>query len=238
MVTNQTVVPAFGGTCTMDELRFDDRVVVITGAGRGIGRSHALLFAARALGSWSPTTAWPSTARGASSGPADDVVAEIRDAGGEAVAVLRRRLRGGGGDIDRRRSPWTTFGRIDVVVNNAGINDPAPFEDLTIEQFRRMMDVHFFGTLFVTHAAWKHFRADGLRPDRQHRIRGHAGRHPPAVELRSGEGRRVRAHPQPGHRGHWHRASGSTPSPHVPTPGCPPRRTTGWPICSAWTRRP
>ena len=48
-----------------------------------------------------------------------------------------------------------------MLVNNAGINDPAPFEDLTIEQFRRMMDVHFFGTLFVTQAAWKHFRATG-----------------------------------------------------------------------------
>ncbi len=48
-----------------------------------------------------------------------------------------------------------------MVVNNAGINDPAPFDDLTVEQFRRMMDVHFFGTLFVTQAAWKHFRATG-----------------------------------------------------------------------------
>ena len=144
----------------MDELRFDDRVVVVTGAGRGIGRSHALLFAERGARVVVADYGVAVDGQGASSGPADEVVSEIRAAGGQAVACFA--------DVSEESAATTivevaldTFGRLDAVVNNAGINDPAPFEDLTTEQFRRMMDVHFFGTLFVTQAAWKHFRTTG-----------------------------------------------------------------------------
>jgi NAD(P)-dependent dehydrogenase (short-subunit alcohol dehydrogenase family) len=144
----------------MDELRFDDRVVVVTGAGRGIGRSHALLFAERGARVVVADYGVAIDGRGASSGPADEVVSEIRAAGGQGLACFA--------DVSEESAATTivevaldTFGRLDAVVNNAGINDPAPFEDLTTEQFRRMMDVHFFGTLFVTQAAWRHFRATG-----------------------------------------------------------------------------
>jgi NAD(P)-dependent dehydrogenase (short-subunit alcohol dehydrogenase family) len=54
-----------------------------------------------------------------------------------------------------------TYGRLDAVINNAGINDPGTFESLTVEQFRRMLDVQFFGTLLVTKAAWPLFVAAG-----------------------------------------------------------------------------
>src|SRR5262249_54308213 len=54
-----------------------------------------------------------------------------------------------------------TFGRVDAVINNAGIHDPAPFPELRAEQFQAMLDVHLFGTIFVTRAAWPHFVAAG-----------------------------------------------------------------------------
>ena len=144
----------------MDELRFDDRVVAVTGAGHGIGRAHALLFAARGAKVLVADYGVAIDGSGSSSSPAEDVVSEIRAAGGDAVACFA--------DVSDEESAASiigvavsSFGRLDAVVNNAGIHDPAPFEQLTTAQFRRMMDVHFFGTLFVTHAAWKHFRATG-----------------------------------------------------------------------------
>jgi NAD(P)-dependent dehydrogenase (short-subunit alcohol dehydrogenase family) len=144
----------------MDELRFDDRVVVVTGAGRGIGRSHALLFAQRGAQVVVADYGVGIDGNGASTEPADEVAAQIGAAGGQAVACFA--------DVSDQAAAGSivelalqTFGRLDALVNNAGISDPAPFEDLTVDHFRRMMEVHFFGTLFVTHAAWKHFRATG-----------------------------------------------------------------------------
>jgi NAD(P)-dependent dehydrogenase (short-subunit alcohol dehydrogenase family) len=144
----------------MDELRFDDRVVAITGAGRGIGRSHALAFARRGARVVVADYGVAVDGSGSSSDPAEAVVAEIRAAGGEAVACIADVA-----DEVAARSivdtAISTFGTIDVVVNNAGINDPAPFEEQTSARFRRMMDVHLFGTVHVTHAAWPHFQAQG-----------------------------------------------------------------------------
>lgn len=144
----------------MDELRFDDRVVVVTGAGNGIGRSHALLFGERGARVVVADYGVAVDGAGSSSGPAEAVAAEIRAAGGEAAACFA--------DVSDEDAATSivatavdTYGRLDAVVNNAGINDPARFEDLTSARFRRMMDVHFFGTLFVTHAAWKHFLTTG-----------------------------------------------------------------------------
>jgi len=144
----------------MNELRFDDRVAIVTGAGRGIGRAHALELATRGARVVVADLGGDVDGSGASNEPADDVVAEIRAQGGEAVACY------GSVAIEADATAivdtaLSTFGRLDVVVNNAGIHDPAPFEALTVEQFRRMFDVHFFGTLFVTKAAWPHFLRAG-----------------------------------------------------------------------------
>ncbi len=144
----------------MDELRFDDRVVVVTGAGRGIGRSHALLFAERGARVVVADHGGEIDGSGASDAPAEDVAAEIREAGGQAVACFAS-VADEAAASEVVDTAIRTFGRLDVVVNNAGINDPAPFEELTVSQFHRMLEVHFFGTLFVTRAAWAHFRTAG-----------------------------------------------------------------------------
>lgn len=140
----------------MSELRFDGQVVIVTGGGRGIGRSHALLLAARGARVVVADNGVSLDGSGASSAPADAVVGEITEAGGQAVACHSSVADEPGADrvvavaVD-------TFGRVDAVVNNAGIHDPGLFEQLSVAQFRTMLDVHFFGTLFVTRAAWPHF---------------------------------------------------------------------------------
>ncbi len=140
----------------MDELRFDGRVVVVTGGGRGIGRAHALLLGSRGAQVVVADYGASLAGAGSSSAPADDVVQEIRAAGGEAVACFASVAEepGAASIVD---AALTNFGRIDAVINNAGISDKHPFDELTVEQYRRMMDVHMFGTLFVTRAAWPHF---------------------------------------------------------------------------------
>jgi NAD(P)-dependent dehydrogenase (short-subunit alcohol dehydrogenase family) len=128
----------------MTELRFDDRVVVVTGAGRGVGRSHAVLLAARGARVVVADYGVGIDGSGSTPAPAEDVVKEIKDAGGEAVACYASVAdeRGAKAIVD---AAIETFGRIDVVINNAGIHNPALFDALSVEQFRKMLEVHFFG---------------------------------------------------------------------------------------------
>lgn len=144
----------------MDELRFDGRVVVVTGAGRGIGRSHALLFAARGAQVVVADYGVQIDGAGASSAPAQEVADEIQASGGRAVPCFAS-VAEEAGAASIINTAIENFGRLDVVVNNAGIADPALFGNLTMDQFRRMIDVHFFGTLNVCRAAWPHFVAAG-----------------------------------------------------------------------------
>jgi NAD(P)-dependent dehydrogenase (short-subunit alcohol dehydrogenase family) len=144
----------------MDELRFDGRVAVVTGAGRGIGRSHALLLAARGARVVVADLGGGIAGAGASKEPADEVVAEIRAAGGAAVAS-HASVADEAGAASIVATALDTFGRLDVVVNNAGIHDPGAFEALAVDQFRTMLDVHYLGTLFVIRAAWPHLTAAG-----------------------------------------------------------------------------
>ena len=141
----------------MDELRFDGRAVIVTGAGRGIGRSHALLLASKGARVVVADVGAGIDGRGeASASPADEVVNEIVAAGGEAVPSYAS-VADEAGAASTVDTAIEAFGRLDAVVNNAGIHDPGRFEDLTADSFRRMLDVHFFGTLLVLKAAWPHF---------------------------------------------------------------------------------
>jgi hypothetical protein len=140
----------------MKELRFDWRVAIVTGGGRGIGRCHALLLAARGArvvvadygGSLEGTG-------GTSSAPADAVVKEIRDVGGQAVACYAS-VADPAGAASIVQAALDSFGRLDVVINNAGISELDPFADLSLDHFRRMIDVHYLGTVYVLKAAWPH----------------------------------------------------------------------------------
>jgi NAD(P)-dependent dehydrogenase (short-subunit alcohol dehydrogenase family) len=140
----------------MTELRFDGRVVVVTGAGRGVGRSHALLLAAKGARVVVADYGVGIDGGGSSPAPAEDVVREIKEAGGEAVPCYASvaEERAAASVVD---AAIDAFGRVDAVINNAGIHDPGAFDELSVDQFRAMMDVHFFGSLFVTRAAWPHF---------------------------------------------------------------------------------
>lgn len=140
----------------MTELRFDDRVVIVTGGGRGVGRSHALLLASKGARVIVADYGVDLDGGGSSPAPADAVVREIGEAGGQAVACYASVAE----ELSAAQivdTALNTFGRIDAVINNAGIHDPGLFADLTVDQFRTMLDVHFLGTLFVVRAAWPHF---------------------------------------------------------------------------------
>jgi NAD(P)-dependent dehydrogenase (short-subunit alcohol dehydrogenase family) len=139
----------------MDELRFDGRSAIVTGAGRGVGRCHALLLASRGAKVVVADLGGALEGGGSSAAPAEEVVAEIQAAGGEAVACHASVAEEAGAE-SIVQTALDAFGRIDVVVNNAGIANPESFEDDTPDQFRRMMEVHYLGTVHVTRAAWPH----------------------------------------------------------------------------------
>jgi NAD(P)-dependent dehydrogenase (short-subunit alcohol dehydrogenase family) len=145
---------------SVNELRFDDRVAVVTGRGRGIGRAHALLLASKGARVVVADHGTQIDGRDASSTPADGVVATIKGNGGDAVACFASVADEDGAALVVQTA-IDHFGRLDIVVNNAGISDPAPFAELSTAPFRTMMDVHFFGTLNVIRAAWGRFERAG-----------------------------------------------------------------------------
>lgn len=135
----------------------DGRVALVTGAGRGLGRCHALRLAA---GGALVVVNDPGVGRGgegADRTPAEDVVAEIVGAGGVAVADHH--------DISTEQgaqgvvaTAGDAFGRLDIVVNNAGILRDATFHKMTVEQWQAVLRVHLDGAALVTRAAWPQLR--------------------------------------------------------------------------------
>lgn len=137
----------------MGELRFDNQVAVVTGGGRGLGRAYAELLAQRGAAVVINDPGVAATGDSASPGPADECVAAILAAGGRALANYASV-----GDNAGARSiveqALDEFGRLDVVINNAGIPLHKTFDECEIEDYERLMNVHFFGTVRVTKAAW------------------------------------------------------------------------------------
>ncbi|MEV0404663.1 SDR family NAD(P)-dependent oxidoreductase [Actinoallomurus sp. NPDC050550] len=141
----------------MAELRFDGRVAIVTGAGHGLGRQHALELAARGAKVVVNDLGGALDGSGASTGPAADVVAEIKKNGGEAVASPDNVATVEGAEAIVRAA-LDAFGRVDIVVNNAGILRDKSFKNMSPEEFDQVIAVHLRGSFLVTHAAWPHLR--------------------------------------------------------------------------------
>ena len=138
----------------MTSVRFDERVVIVTGAGNGLGKSHALEFARRGAKVVVNDLGGSAFGDGASKNAADQVVDEIVAAGGEAVANYDSVT-----DGDKIvQSALDNFGRIDVVINNAGILRDKSFAKMTEDDWDLVYQVHVKGAFKVSHAAWPHMR--------------------------------------------------------------------------------
>jgi NAD(P)-dependent dehydrogenase (short-subunit alcohol dehydrogenase family) len=141
----------------MAELGFDGRVAIVTGAGGGLGRAHAILLASRGC------LVVVNDIGGAASGPEeggtapDLVVEEIRSQGGEAVADKHSVATAEGGR-EIVQTALDAFGRLDIVVNNAGILRDKTFSSMTPDFVDPVLDVHLRGAFNVTQPAWLHMK--------------------------------------------------------------------------------
>jgi NAD(P)-dependent dehydrogenase (short-subunit alcohol dehydrogenase family) len=135
------------------ELRFDDRVAVVTGGGRGLGRAYALLLASRGAKVVVNDPGGSLGGEGIDASAAQAVADEIRAAGGEAVACLESVATPEGGRAIVAAA-LDGFGRIDVLIHNAGNVRPASLRDMTSEDFEAVLDVHLRGAFHVVRPAF------------------------------------------------------------------------------------
>ena len=141
----------------MADLGYDGKVAVITGAGGGLGRSHALELAKRGALIVVNDLGGSVDGEGGSHTAAQQVVDEIKAAGGEAVASYDSVATPEGGAAIVQTAV-DTFGRIDIVINNAGILRDAAFKNMDAAKLEPVIDVHLKGAFYVTQAAWAHMR--------------------------------------------------------------------------------
>jgi NAD(P)-dependent dehydrogenase (short-subunit alcohol dehydrogenase family) len=137
----------------MDDLRFDGRVAVISGAGRGLGRSHALLLARHGCKVVVNDTGAAIKGEGGDAGPAQDVVDEIAAMGGEAIASTDSvaTMEGGQAIIGKAIDTW---GKIDVLIHNAGNVRYGSLSEIAYEDFKAVIDVHLMGAFHLVRSAF------------------------------------------------------------------------------------
>ncbi|HVJ55147.1 MAG TPA: SDR family NAD(P)-dependent oxidoreductase [Aliidongia sp.] len=135
-------------------IRFDGRVAIVTGAGNGLGRCHALLLAERGAKVVVNDLGAARDGTGGSASAAEAVVEEIRQAGGEAIAS-------GASVTDYEAvegmvaSAMEAWGRVDILVNNAGVLRDKSFSKMTVEDFKLVVDVHLMGAVNCSKAVWE-----------------------------------------------------------------------------------
>lgn len=139
---------------------FAGRVAIVSGAGNGIGRSHAIELARRGAKLVVNDLGGSARGGGASREAADAVVATIRAEGGEAVASYDSVATRAGGDAIIETA-LTHFGRLDILINNAGIIRTNRFEDLSEEDIRSVIDTHVIGAFNLTQPAYRIMRDAG-----------------------------------------------------------------------------
>lgn len=141
----------------MAKLRFDGRVAIVTGAGGGLGRSHALLLGSLGAKVVVNDLGGSATGGGQSSAAADKVVEEIRALGGEAVANYDS-VEFGSRIV---QTALDAFGTVDIVINNAGILRDVSFNKMTQADWDLILKIHLTGSMSVSHAAWPILRDKG-----------------------------------------------------------------------------
>ena len=144
----------------MADIGYDNKVAIITGAGGGLGREHALLLASRGARIVVNDLGGSVDGSGSEAGPAQQVVDEIEAAGGEAVANTDSVATPEGGEAIVQTA-IDAFGRIDIVINNAGILRDKTFHNMTPDLLDPVLDVHLKGAFYVTRPAWVHMREQG-----------------------------------------------------------------------------
>jgi len=138
-------------------IEYKDQVAIVTGAGTGLGRSHALQLAARGARVVVNDLGGSRDGTGGSLTAAESVVEEIQAAGGSAIA-------NGANVTDEKQvsemvqTAIDQWGRVDILINNAGILRDKSFVKLTLDDWRSVVDVHLNGTAYCCHAVWPHMR--------------------------------------------------------------------------------
>jgi len=144
----------------MTDLGFDGKVAIITGAGGGLGRSHALELAKRGALIVVNDLGGSTDGQGSSETAAEAVVNEIKAAGGEAVPNYDSVSTPEGGEAIVQTA-IDAYGKVDIVINNAGILRDKSFHNMTPDLLNPVLDVHLKGAFYVTRPAYVHMREQG-----------------------------------------------------------------------------
>jgi len=141
----------------MADLGYDGKVAIITGSGGGLGREHALLLASRGAQVVINDLGGSVSGEGGDAGPAQRVADEINGLGGVAVADGNSVSTPEGGEAIVKTA-IDNFGRVDILINNAGILRDKTFHNMTPDLLNPVLDVHLKGAFYVTRPAWIHMR--------------------------------------------------------------------------------